>query len=141
MTVLCIILALALVGLFFSRIHFHFTFGVDLTRSSRLHSAARPLRRGSDGRERKPGLAPRSAHMAMGTAGKEAGVSGGAPAVRTITREFALQSARDASERDLCSALVNLGMDKKKAVSIAKAAMVEGEDFDSRFQWAVKNAA
>lgn len=141
MAALCIVLALALVGLLFSRIHFHFSFRVDFTRSSRLHSASRDRVR-QQLSPRREGL---GSQMAMGTAGSmKAGTSGEAPAVRSISDRGvtkALEAARFAAECDLSSALVNLGVARQKARELAKRAMPEGEDFDSRFKWAVQHAA
>lgn len=132
-----ITLSIALVGLLFSRIHFHFSFRVDFTRSSRLHSA--PVTR------RESAFASGRSQMAMGTAGSmKAGTSGEAPAVRSISDRGvtkALEAARFAAECDLSSALVNLGVTRQKARELAKAAMPEGEDFDSRFKWAIARAA
>ena len=138
-------LLIALVGLFFSRIHFHFTFRLDLTRSNRLHSASGKGGRELPGRrEDKAGVTSRSPHMAMGTVGKEAGVPGTAPAVRSISDPDvtkALQAARTAAEGDIASALQNLGYDRLKARKLAGQAMLQGEDFDSRVKWAIKHAA
>jgi hypothetical protein len=140
--VIIIALLIALVGLLFSRIHFHFTFSLDVSRSSRLHSANRNP---SDfRRERKAAVGSRPVQMAMGTTGKQAGVSGGAPAVRSISDTGvtkALEAARKAAEGDLVSALLNLGCDRQKAQKLAKDAMTQGEDFDSRVRWAMQHAA
>jgi hypothetical protein len=137
--VLVFALASALVGLLFSRIHFHFSFSVDLTKSSRLHSAPKPRR------ERETRSSEVSRSMAMGTAGKEAGDSGGAPAVRSI-RQYddvskRLEAARRTAEGDISSALANLGMPAQKARELAKKAMEQGEDFDARIKWAMANVA
>jgi hypothetical protein len=133
-----IALSIALVGLFFSRIHFHFSFRVDMTRSSRLHSASR------HGRE-EASVSVRRPQMAMGTAGsRKAGTSGEAPAIRSISDKGvtkALEAAKHAAECDVSSALVNLGCERQKARELAKQAMEQGEDFDSRIKWAISRAA
>jgi hypothetical protein len=148
MTALCVILALSLGALLFSRIHFHFSFNLTI---SRLHSASgnRGLTPRSR-RDRQDGpLSGRSGQMAMGTTEntRRGNTSGEveAPAVRSIKDSSvtkALEAARLSAEVDLCSALINLGCGKLKALEIAKRAMIEGgRDFDSRLKWAIQKAA
>jgi hypothetical protein len=116
--VIIFVLASALVGLFFSRVHFHFSFNCTVSRSANLRSL--------------PGK-------------RRAEISGEVPPVRSIRQHEdvtkVLQAAQDSVEADLTSALVNLGCSLPKASQVAKKAMGEGKDFDSRLQWALRNAA
>jgi hypothetical protein len=67
------------------------------------------------------------------------------PAVRSIRQcgdvSRALEAAGRTAEKDLVSALLNLGCDKGKAGKVAKQAMKEASDFDGRMIWAMRNAA
>jgi hypothetical protein len=80
-------------------------------------------------------------------AGKAAGQISGevGPAVRSIRQRDdvskRLQTAEKAVESDLSSALIGLGCDKQKAREVAKKAIVQAPDFDSRLRWAIQNAA
>jgi hypothetical protein len=75
--------------------------------------------------------------------------SGGTPTDKSVIRSIsdssvtkALEAARLSAEVDLCSALINLGCGKLKALEVAKRAMIEGgKDFDSRLKWAIQKAA
>jgi hypothetical protein len=128
--VLIFVLASALVGLFFSRLHFHFSFNLSISRrgaTELIHasSSRAKIRRG------KP------------TAGEISGEV--TPAVRSIRQaddvSKRLQVAKDKAESDIFSALLNLGCEKGKAQNIARSAMGEGKDFTSRLTWAVQHAA
>jgi hypothetical protein len=120
-------LAAALVGLFFSRLHFHFSFNLTISRSLKFNA---PTRAGDREAKRQAG-----------------NLGGGTPsAVRSIRQcddvSRRLEAARASAEADLSSALVNLGVTKQKAGEVAKRAIVQGgKDFDSRFRWAIQNAA
>jgi hypothetical protein len=104
-------LLIAFAGLLVSRIHFHFSFNLTISRSKEGH-VVRPVLRG------------------------------GKRGVRAVTVPPAVQSIRPSQdEADLVSALLNLGCEKGKALKVAKAAMGQGVDFDSRVKWAVQNAA
>lgn len=123
---LCIVLALAFMGLLFSRIHFHFSFNLSISRQAGIdtqRSKSGKVRRvcASPLQSRPKGLAVRSISDPSVTA--------------------ALKSAADRAEKDLISALVGLGCEKGKALQVAKRAMRQSSDFDSRLKWAVQNAA
>jgi hypothetical protein len=120
-----IALTLSLGALLFSRIHFHFSFNLTISRDSKFNSRLKTPPMGS--REVKRREVPRL------------------PAVRSIRDSSvtgAIESAKRSAEADLSSALVNLGCEGKKAAGVAKRAMLEGgKDFDSRLKWALANAA
>ncbi len=122
-------LAAALVGLFFSRLHFHFSFNLTISREPKLRHG----KIGDPVQERE--------------AKRQAGNLGGTPsAVRSIRQcddvSKRLEAARASAEADLSSALVNLGVTKQKAAEVAKKAIVQGgKDFDGRLRWAIQNAA
>ena len=130
MTALCILFALAFFVLLLSRIHFHFSFNLTISRDPKFNS-------------RKP--------TGSGGAKRRVEISGEVPSgVRSIDQclqaarkqaESELEAARKHAESDLCSALVNLGVKRQKAVEVAKKAMQQADDFDSRLKWAVRNAA
>ena len=123
MTVLCVLLALSLGALLFSRIHFHFSFNLTISRSNDAHVD-------------RAGLRARKA--------RREGTVEGSPAVRSIRDSSvtsAIEAARRSAEADLSSALINLGCRKEKADSVAKQAMEQGKDFDTRLKWALSNAA
>ncbi len=121
--VLIALLSIALVALLVSRIHFHFSFSFTISRSAKA-----------------PLTVPGKKRTAAKIPGEES-----RPAVRSIRQHEdvtkVLKAAQDSVEADLTSALVNLGCALPKASQVAKKAMAEGKDFDSRLQWAVRNAA
>jgi hypothetical protein len=124
--VLIFLLASALVGLFFSRMHFHFSFNFTISRSAKA-----PLN--------VPGKAR--------TAGKILGEES-RPAVRSISHQERMKSMQAAfvpsgnkQESDLISALMNLGCEKGKALKLAKQAIGQAPDFEGRVKWALQNAA
>ena len=112
MTVVAVLLALTLMALLFSRIHFHFSFSLRLERPTARKSKPMATRREAKRRE----------------------LCSVVPAVRSI-------SESDRAESDIRSALLNLGCEKGKAIQVAQMAMGQGKDFDSRLQWALRNAA
>lgn len=119
---LLITVALAFFGLLFSRLHFHFSFNLTISRSPKM------TRKGNMSRDRE--------------AGRE--VSSVTPAVRSIRDSSvtaALKAASDRAESDIRSALLNLGCEKGKASDVARKAMGQGKDFTTRLQWAIQNAA
>lgn len=121
-----IILTLSLGALLFSRIHFHFSFNLTISRDSKFNSRLKTLPTGSREAKRREGTVE------------------GSPAVRSIRDSSvtsAIEAAKRSAEADLSSALVNLGCRKEKADMVAKQAMEQGKDFDSRLKWALSNAA
>jgi hypothetical protein len=124
MTALCILLALGFLALLFSRIHFHFSFNLTISRSK---------------------TTPRYGAMPVGGKQRRGNLGGGSlPAVRSISDPGVtktLEAAKAVAEGEVCSALVNLGCDKQKARELAKQAMQNGKDFDSRIRWAIQRAA
>jgi hypothetical protein len=124
-----IVLTLSLGALLFSRIHFHFSFNLTISRDSKFNSRLKTPPSGSGKTRRENAALPKVE----------------APAVRSIRDSSvtsAIEAARRSAEADLSSALINLGCRKEKAESVAKRAMVEGgKDFDSRLKWALTNAA
>jgi hypothetical protein len=117
MTALCILLALSLGALLFSRIHFHFSFDLTISKSALLPPAAG---------------APRKSNAVR---------SGGTSPNKSVAVIRDSSAARRSAEADLSSALINLGCEGKKAQSVAKQAMEQGKDFDTRLKWALSNAA
>lgn len=111
MTVLCVLLAIAFAGLLLSRIHFHFSFNLTISRDPKFNSTRK---------------------SPTGSRGRSAGGAVTSPAVPIRPSQ---------EELDIVSALVNLGCEKSKAPMVASAAMKQGKDFDSRVKWAVQNAA
>jgi hypothetical protein len=103
-------LLVAFAGLLVSRIHFHFSFNLQVSRSKEGH-VVRPVLRG------------------------------GKRGVRAVTVPPPVSIRPSQDEADLVSALLNLGCEKGKALKVARAAMGQGVDFDSRVKWAVQNAA
>jgi len=129
--VIIFVLASALVGLFFSRLHFHFSFNLTISRRgatepNHASSSRATIRR-----------------VAKQTAGEISGEV--PPAVRSIRQaddvSKRLQQAKDRAESDIFSALLNLGCEKGKAQNIARSAMGQGKDFDTRLTWALQHAA
>ena len=119
-------LLIAFAGLLVSRIHFHFSF--NLTISRRGAETVRS-RKGGGRSPQQRGSFDTNANRATIQREKTAGILQ-VPAVR---------SSQD--EADLVSALLNLGCEKGTALKVAKAAMAQGQTFDSRFLWAVQNVA
>ena len=117
MTAVCILFALAFCVLLLSRLHFHFSFNLTISRDPKVNSR-KPMRSGEAKRAEFPGE--------------------GKPPVRSIRPTD--DPGRHA-ESGLCSALVNLGVKRQKAVEVAKKAMQQANNFDSRLKWAVRNAA
>lgn len=125
--IVIIFLSTALLALFFSRLHFHFHFTLELSRESRSRWKVPAIRHEETKRE------PKAAPIHPGEGGSRRPV---------ISRSDAMVLVRTQCEKDLSSALVNLGVDKQKAGKLAKQALLEGgEDFDSRIKWAVQHAA
>jgi Holliday junction resolvasome RuvABC DNA-binding subunit len=122
MTALAILFALAFLALLISRIHFHFSFNLTISRSQRAQRVS-----GRDARRENAALPKVEA-----------------PAVRSISDPGVtrtLEAARRSAEADIVSSLVNLGCDRQKAREVAKRAMEQGKDFDTRIKWAIQNAA
>src|ERR1700735_3372916 len=97
-----IILTLSLGALLFSRIHFHFSFNLTISRDSKFNSRLKTPPTGS--REAKRREKPRP------------------PAVRSIRDSSvtsAIEAARRSAEADLSSALINLGCRKERADMVA----------------------
>jgi hypothetical protein len=128
MTALAILFALAFLALLISRIHFHFSFNLTISRSDRLTPGNRKsMAIGRDARRENAALPKVEA-----------------PAVRSISDPGVtrtLEAARRSAEADIVSSLVNLGCDRQKAREVAKRAMEQGKDFDTRIKWAIQNAA
>ena len=121
-----IALLITLVALFFSRVHFHFSYNLTISRDPKVNST----RKGPTGSGR-----PRPVE-----------ISGEVPpAVRSIRQSGdvsgVLEAARRSAEADLASALVNLGVGRQKAAEVAKRAMGQAGDFDTRMRWAIQHAA
>jgi len=112
MTALCALLVCAFVALLFSRIHFHFSFNLTVSRDPKVNSTRK---------------------SSTGSGKRRAEISGEVPPA------VAIRPSQD--EADLASALLNLGCEKKKALDVARSAMFHGQDFDTRIKWAMQNAA
>lgn len=119
------LLIAAFVALLFSRIHFHFSFNLTVSRKAETERS----RKGGGRTPQQRGRLDTNANRAT-IREKAAGTS--VPAV-------AIRPSQD--EADLASALLNLGCEKKKALDVARSAMFHGQDFDTRFRWAMQNAA
>lgn len=117
-------LLVAFAGLLVSRIHFHFSFNLQVSRSQTLRPSSAKTSKGQV-RPVAGSSTPRPFPQETGTAGRD--------------RLRSIRPSQD--EADLVSALLNLGCEKGKALKVAKAAMGQGGDFDSRVKWAVQNAA
>jgi hypothetical protein len=117
MTAIAVLFATAFVILLVVRVHFHFSFNVTISRRGADQKAK--IRRGIGGGWPSP---PPVLSI------KDSGV----------TKALA---ARAVAEEEVCSALLNLGCAKQKAREVAKLAIEQGKDFDSRLRWAIRNAA
>jgi len=156
------ILAAALAGLLFSRLHFHFHFTLEVSRrrakgrntpeeaTTRRDRARRPVNLGGGTpavRAPKGGDAPATASTPAAqprpvTAPAGPNYPAGVPTIRhhsDVSR--ALQAAQDKAEADIASALENLGVGRQKAQNIARDAMQQANDFDARLKWAIGKAA
>jgi hypothetical protein len=125
--VIIFVLASALLGLFFSRIHFHFSFNLTISRQGRPTAV-------------KSMAAKREAKRRGNNTSGEVE----APAVRSISDRGvtkALEAAKSSVEADLYSALLNLGCKAQKAREVASKAILQAPDFDGRLKWAIQNAA
>lgn len=118
-----IALTLSLGALLFSRIHFHFSFNLTMSKSALLPPAA--------------GAPRKSNAVRSGETSPNKSVS----VIRDSSVASAIEAAKRSAEADLSSALINLGCEGKKAQSVAKQAMEQGKDFDTRLKWALSNAA
>jgi hypothetical protein len=125
--VLIALLLIALVALLVSRVHFHFSFNLTISRrgaTEQIHaSRSRAKIRRAEG-------------------GSDLGRS--LPAVQSIRDsgvQKTLEAARAVAEGEVASALVNLGCKPQKAREVAKKAIEQGKDFESRVRWAIQNAA
>jgi hypothetical protein len=110
------LLSVAFLVLLSSRVHFHFSFNLTISRCASRQNG-----------RKVSGLSGRGPGSDSGRA---------LPAIQDIG-----ERARKAAEADLQSALVNLGMQHQQAVLLAGKAMQQGKDFDSRIRWAIRNAA
>jgi hypothetical protein len=156
-----IILTLSLGALLFSRIHFHFSFNLTISRSekaivrqqsgkARRENAALPkveapaVRHSLTEPATMANLADERTTERRGDPGVTSGFQSKSRlrSIRDSGVTSAIEAAKRSAEADLSSALINLGCRKEKAESVAKRAMVEGgKDFDSRLKWALANAA
>jgi hypothetical protein len=98
MTALAVFCALAFFALLVSRVHFHFSFNLTISR------------RGSTGQ------------------------------IHASRSRAKIRRAEGGSDQ-VASALVNLGCKPQKAREVAKKAIEQGKDFESRVRWAIQNAA
>ena len=118
------LLIAAFVALLFSRIHFHFSFNLTISRRGDTEH----------GGSRGSVLASSRSKIRRGKA------DGAADVPRDVSDAIrSIQPSQD--EADLASALLNLGCEKKKALDVARSAMFHGQDFDTRIKWAMQNAA
>jgi hypothetical protein len=127
MTALAILFALAFFALLVSRVHFHFSFNLTISRrgaTEQIHASRSraKIRRAEGGSDLERSL----------------------PAVQSIRDsgvQKTLEAARAVAEGEVASALVNLGCKPQKAREVAKKAIEQGKDFESRVRWAIQNAA
>lgn len=124
--VIIFVLAACLVALFFSRIHFHFSFNLSISKSSAKSG-------GNAGCRLRPNGGDRSRKVRRASLNSRG--DGGVPVVRSI------EAVGNVQEAELISALVNLGCPRQKSQELAKEAIGKGSDFDSRIKWALQNAA
>ena len=132
MTALAILFALAFFTLLLSRVHFHFSFNLTISRSSLKGPAtiANPAGERARGRRRDPAVTMEAAETASQVR-----------SIRDSGVQKTLETARAVAEGEVASALVNLGCDKQKAREVARKAIEQGKDFESRVRWAIQNAA
>jgi hypothetical protein len=126
--VLIVALAIAFLALLISRIHFHFSFDLTISRRGATDTTPLGASRATIRRERERAACPGEALPAIHSIQD-----------RGVTK--ALETASASAEADLASALVNLGCKRPKACVIAKLAMQQASDFDGRLKWAIRQAA
>ena len=137
------ILGALLLALFVSRTHFHFHFSLEMSRESKSRwqsptpqSLGKYTETRRDGQGALPGEGRRPARI-------QAIADLGVTAVRAIadSRVTAqIDQARKKAQSDIESALVNLGVEKRKAGRIAAESLGEGKDFEGRIKWAINRA-
>ncbi len=135
------ILGALLLALFVSRTHFHFHFSLEMSRETKSRwqsptpqSLGKYTETRRDGQGALPGEGRRPARTA---------IADRITAVRAIadSRVTAqIDQARKKAQSDIESALVNLGVEKRKAGRIAAESLGEGKDFESRIKWAINRA-
>src|ERR1700689_456818 len=138
-----IALTLALGTLLVSRIHFHFSFNLAVTRSAAQSGdnagyRLRPNGRGD--RSRNSSVLPPETAGAWNSPRSGGTSPNKSSSIRDLGVTKALEAASHRAELDIASALVNLGCQSQRAQNIARDAMGEAKDFDGRLRWAIGKA-
>jgi hypothetical protein len=138
MTALAILFALAFFALLLSRVHFHFSFNLTISKAQTLRPSSAKTSKGQDGLS---GGARRLSFPAQSSRDRDSRERPAIQSIRDAGVQKTLDAARAVAEGEVASALVNLGCKPQKAREVAKKAIEQGKDFESRVRWAIQNAA